>query len=167
MRRRPPGSVENGAGNGFRSGVHSCQHGFPIGKSCSDSRDCCAMVNVNTAIPIEILRADAPAVLLGVLILFAGVMSCLLFGLRPRPRDSALLYFAIAASMYGLRLIATTRVARQAFFATGAEWDWIIWLVSHTIFIPFTFFFISTVAPQWRRAGPWIVVSHLSKIHLA
>ena len=112
---------------------------------------------MNSAIPIEILRADAPAVLLGVLILFAGAMSCLLFALRPRPRDSALLYFAIAASMYGLRLIATTRLARQAFFATGAEWDWIIWLVSHTIFIPFTFFFISTVAPQWRRAGPWIV----------
>jgi len=115
------------------------------------------MVNVNTAIPIEILRADAPAVLLGVLILFAGAMSSVLFALRPRPRDSALLYFAVAASMYGLRLIATTRLVREDFSGTDAQWDWIIWLVSHTIFIPFTFFFISTVAPQWRRAGPWIV----------
>ena len=112
---------------------------------------------MNNAIPIEVLRADAPAVLLGVLILFAGAMSSLLFALRPRPRDSALLYFAIAASMYGLRLIATTRLVREAFSATDAWWDWIIWLVSHTIFIPFTFFFISTVAPQWRRAGAWIV----------
>jgi phosphoserine phosphatase RsbU/P len=34
---------------------------------------------------------------------------------------------------------------------------WIIWLVSHTIFIPFTFFFINTVAPQWRRAARWII----------
>jgi phosphoserine phosphatase RsbU/P len=112
---------------------------------------------VNSAIPIELLRAEAPAVLLGVLILFAGAISFLLFALRPRPRDSALLYFAIAASMYGLRLIATTRLVRQAFSTTDAGWDWIIWLVSHTIFIPFTFFFISTVAPQWRRAGSWIV----------
>jgi phosphoserine phosphatase RsbU/P len=112
---------------------------------------------VNSAIPIEVLRADAPAVLLGVLILFAGAMSFLLFALRPRPRDSALLYFAIAASMYGLRLIATTRLVRQPFSGTDAGWNWIIWLVSHTIFIPFTFFFISTVAPQWRRAGSWII----------
>jgi phosphoserine phosphatase RsbU/P len=112
---------------------------------------------VNSAIPIGELRADAPAVLLGVVILFAGAMSCLLFALRPRPRDSALLYFAIAASMYGLRLIATTRLVRQGFPTTDAGWDWIIWLVSHTIFIPFTFFFISTVAPQWRRGGAWIV----------
>jgi hypothetical protein len=77
---------------------------------------------VNSAIPIGVLRADAPAVLLGVLILFAGTMSSLLFALRPRPRDSALLYFAIAASMYGLRLIATTRLVRQAFSATDAGW---------------------------------------------
>ena len=112
---------------------------------------------MNTAIPIDVLRGDAPAVLLGVLILFAGAMSCLLFAVRPRPRDSALLYFAIAASMYGLRLIATTRLVRQGFPAMDAGWDWIIWLVSYTIFIPFTFFFISTVAPQWRRPGSWIV----------
>ena len=112
---------------------------------------------MNSAIPIDLLRADAPAVLLGVLILFAGAMSCLLFALRPRPRDSALLYFAIAASMYGLRLIATTRLVRQGFPAMDPGWDWIIWLVSHTIFIPFTFFFISTVAPEWRKPGSWIV----------
>jgi sigma-B regulation protein RsbU (phosphoserine phosphatase) len=112
---------------------------------------------VNSAISIEVLRADAPAVLLGVLILIAGAMSSLLFALRPRPRDSALLYFGIAASMYGLRLIATTRLVRQAFSGTDAVWDWIIWVVSHTIFIPFTIFFINTVAPQWRRASAWIV----------
>lgn len=109
------------------------------------------------AVSIEVLRADAPAVLLGVLFLMAGALSSGLFALRPRPRDSALLYFAIAASMYGLRLIATTRLVRQAFAGTDAAWDWIIWVVSYTIFIPFTFFFVNTVAPQWRRASAWIV----------
>ena len=76
---------------------------------------------MNSAISIEVLRADAPAVLLGVLILIAGAMSSLLFALRPRPRDSALLYFGIAASMYGLRLIATTRLVRQAFSGTAMK----------------------------------------------
>jgi sigma-B regulation protein RsbU (phosphoserine phosphatase) len=111
---------------------------------------------VNSAVSIEVLRADVPAALLGVLILMAGALSFGLFALRPRPRDSALLYFGIAASMYGSRLIATTRLVRQVFAGTDAGWDWIIWVVSYTIFIPFTFFFINTVAPQWRRASAWI-----------
>jgi sigma-B regulation protein RsbU (phosphoserine phosphatase) len=103
------------------------------------------------------LRTDAPAVLLGVLILIAGAVSCLLFALRPRPRDSALLYFGISAGVYGLRLIATTGLVRQALPGTSAAWNWIIWVVNFTIFIPFTFFFINTVAPQWRRASRWII----------
>jgi sigma-B regulation protein RsbU (phosphoserine phosphatase) len=111
---------------------------------------------MNDAITLDALRANAPTVLLGLLILIAGALSSLLFALRPRPRDSALLYFAIAASMYGLRLVATAGLVRQAFPGTAAL-DWIDWVVSHTIFIPFTFFFINTVAPQWRRAAPWIV----------
>jgi sigma-B regulation protein RsbU (phosphoserine phosphatase) len=98
---------------------------------------------------------------MGVLILIAGAVSFGLFALRPRPRDFALLYFAIAACMYGLRLIATTSLVRQAFAGTDAGWDWIIWVVSFTIFIPFTFFFISTVAPQWRRASAWIAGASL------
>jgi phosphoserine phosphatase RsbU/P len=112
---------------------------------------------MDSTIPAELLRADTPGVLLGVLIFFAGAMSSLLFVLRPRPRDTALLYFGIASSMYGLRLIASTGLVRQGFPVPAAAWDWIIWVVNHTIFIPFTFFFINTVAPQWRRVGPWIV----------
>jgi sigma-B regulation protein RsbU (phosphoserine phosphatase) len=112
---------------------------------------------VSGAVSIEALRADAPSVLLGVLILMAGTVSCVLFAMRPRPRDSALFYFAIAAGMYGLRLIATTRLVRLALPGTDAAWDWIVWVVNYTIFIPFTFFFINTVAPQWKRARGWIV----------
>jgi sigma-B regulation protein RsbU (phosphoserine phosphatase) len=114
---------------------------------------------VNSAIPIELLRADAPGVVLGVLIFFAGAIGCLLFALRPRPRDPALLYFGIAAGMYGLRLLASIGVVRQGFPVAGATWDWIIRVVNHTIFIPFTFFFTNTVAPQWKRLGPWIVAA--------
>jgi len=112
---------------------------------------------VNTAVPIETLRTEAPAILLGLLILIAGAVSCLLFALRPRRRDSGLLYFGIAAGMYGLRLIATTGLVRLALPGTSAVWDWIIWVVNFTIFIPFTFFFVNTVAPQWRRVSRWII----------
>lgn len=112
---------------------------------------------MNSAVPIEALHADAPGIFLGLVILIAGVLSCVLFALRPRPRDSALLYFAIAAVMYGLRLIAITPLIRQAFPHTGM-WNWINWIVNYTIFIPFTFFFLTTVAPQWKKAE-WRIVS--------
>jgi sigma-B regulation protein RsbU (phosphoserine phosphatase) len=111
---------------------------------------------VNSSIPIEVLRADALGVLLGGLILMAGTMGIFLFLIRPRPRDSAVLGFGIAASMYGLRLIATTRLVRDA-FGFNAVWDWIIWVVNFTIFIPFTVFFVNTVAPQWKKASNWIM----------
>jgi phosphoserine phosphatase RsbU/P len=114
---------------------------------------------MQSTIPTQLLRADTPGLLLGVLIFFAGAVSCLLFALRPRPRDSALLYFGIAAGMYGLRLLASIGVVRQGFPVAGATWNWIIWVVNHTIFIPFTLFFTNTVAPQWRRLAPWIVAT--------
>ena len=112
---------------------------------------------MNSAISIEVLRADAPAVLLGMLILLAGVVGFLLFILRPRPRDSALFYLAVAAGMYGLRLIATTGLVRQIFPGASVVWNSIIWLVSFTIFIPFTLFFMNTIAPQWKKTGFWMI----------
>lgn len=112
---------------------------------------------MNAAIPVEMLRADAPAVFLGMLIFIAGAVSCLLFALRPRQRDTALLYFGISASMYGLRLIATTGLVRHVFPGASGVWNWIIWVVNFTIFIPFTLFFVNTVAPQWKRASRWII----------
>jgi phosphoserine phosphatase RsbU/P len=114
---------------------------------------------MDSTIPVELLRADTQGVLLGVVIFFAGAMSSLLFALRPRPRDSALLYFGIAAAMYGLRLLASTGLVRQGFPVAGVTWDWIIRVVNHTIFIPFTFFFINTVASQWKKAGSWMVAA--------
>lgn len=112
---------------------------------------------MNAAILVEMLRADAPALFLGMLIFIAGAVSCLLFALRLRPRDSALLYFGISAGIYGLRLIATTGLVRQAFPGAICAWNWIIWVVNFTIFIPFTLFFINTVAPQWKRVSKWII----------
>lgn len=109
------------------------------------------------SIPIEMLRTDGPAFLLGALILMGGAVSCLLFALRPRPRVPALFYFGISAAMYGLRLIATTGLVRPAFPGTTAVWNWIIWVVNFTIFIPFTLFFVNTVAPQWRGVSRWII----------
>jgi phosphoserine phosphatase RsbU/P len=112
---------------------------------------------MNSAIPLQVMHADGPAILLGLLILIAGLLSFLLFLLRPRPRDAALLYFAISAGIYGLRLIAITKLIRDIFPGTFTFWDWVIWIVNYTIFIPFTFFFISTVARQWKRAEWWII----------
>ena len=63
---------------------------------------------MNPASSIQILRDDALQLALGLLVLASGLAACLLFIPRAKRRDFTLLYFGLAAGMYGARLLVTT-----------------------------------------------------------
>ena len=63
---------------------------------------------MNPASSIQILRDDALQLALGLLVLASGLAACLLFIPRVKRRDFTLLYFGLAAGMYGARLLVTT-----------------------------------------------------------
>jgi len=112
---------------------------------------------MSPAVPVEIVRADAVRLLLGTIFSACGAAACLLWLPRARRQGSSLLYFGLAALMYGVRLIATT--ATMAYLIpqhTGLLLR-LDWFITSFIVLPFILFFVETVTPQWKRAAGWIV----------
>src|SRR5258708_8617772 len=112
---------------------------------------------MNPAVPVEIVRADAVRLLLGTIFSACGAAACLLWLPRARRQGSSLLYFGLAALMYGVRLIATT--ATMAYLIpqhTGLLLR-LDWFITSFIVLPFILFFVETVTPQWKRAAGWVV----------
>ncbi|HMC32651.1 MAG TPA: PP2C family protein-serine/threonine phosphatase [Candidatus Angelobacter sp.] len=113
--------------------------------------------SMSTAVPVETLRADAVPLLLGVIVTAAGVGACLVWLPRAKRQDLSLLYFGIAAMLYGIRLMATTATAGYLIPQPAIFWKRVDWVITSLIILPFTLFFVETVAPQWKKASYWIV----------
>jgi phosphoserine phosphatase RsbU/P len=88
-----------------------------------------------------------------VLVTASGVLSCILFFVRFRRRESSLLYFGLSAALYGVRLFL--EVAQQ-FGSTP------VLVITLFLPIPLVLFTVETVAPNWKRAAWWIVAADLA-----
>jgi sigma-B regulation protein RsbU (phosphoserine phosphatase) len=90
--------------------------------------------------------------LFGVLIAAAGLAACLIFGVRRKRRDFSLLYFGMAASLYGVRLF----INGSAGYMHHA-WDRAGLLITFIVGIPFTLFIAETAAPRWKNLIWWVM----------
>jgi sigma-B regulation protein RsbU (phosphoserine phosphatase) len=88
----------------------------------------------------------------GVLIAAAGLVACLLYFVRLRRRDNSLLYFGLAAALYGIRA-----------FIEGAngymdhQWDRFPLVISLFVAIPLILFFrVITASPFWKRVSYYL-----------
>lgn len=113
-------------------------------------------------VPIEMLRADAVRLLLGVVFGACGAAACFVWLQRAGRRRFSLLYFGIAALMYGIRLIATTATTGYLAPQHTRLLQQLDWVITSFIGLPFVLFFVETVAPQWKRAARWIVAAGLA-----
>jgi len=96
---------------------------------------------------------DLVRMLFGVLIAAAGLIAVLLYLVRLNRRDNSLLYFGLAATMYGVRL-----------FIEGAnhymdhKWDQVPLVISLFVAIPLILFFrVVTASPFWKRVSYGLV----------
>src|SRR5262249_3409568 len=85
----------------------------------------------------------------GVLVTACGLLSGLLFVVRIRRRDNALLYFALGATMYGVRLL----LGAGSKFGAPA-----VFIITFLIPVPLVFFLGEVVAPGWRKVA-WAIVA--------
>src|SRR5215813_12952401 len=111
------------------------------------------IASMSTDVPVEVLRADAVRLLLSGIVTASGVGACLLWLPRARRHDFALLYFGIAAVMYGIRLVATSATIGYLTPQHTQFWQRTDWTITSLIVLPFTLFFVETVAPQWKRVN--------------
>ena len=95
---------------------------------------------------------DLARMLFGVLIVAAGVVSCLFFAVRRKQREYSLLYFGLGAILYGVRLFINGSSGYME-----KQWDWITETISLVIPIPLLLFFTATMARRWRKLVLWLV----------
>ncbi len=105
---------------------------------------------ISTPIP-GFATLDLVRLLFGVLITAAGVVAVLLFLLRIRRKEYALLYFGLSASLYGIRLCIHGSAGH---LDPAGRVDLLITLVAG---IPFTLFIAETAGSRWKRPVHWII----------
>jgi phosphoserine phosphatase RsbU/P len=96
---------------------------------------------------------DLVRMLSGVLIAAAGLVACMLYLVRLNRRDNSLLYFGLAAALYGIRV-----------FIEGGngymdhQWDRFPLVISLFVPIPLILFFrVVTASPFWKRVSYYLV----------
>ena len=99
---------------------------------------------------IAALRADAPAVVLGILILGVSLGAFWLYFVRRKPRDPAILWFALFALLYGVRELLEADTVRLAGGISDRAWAHTASLITYAIIIP-SLSFIREVIPAWKR----------------
>jgi sigma-B regulation protein RsbU (phosphoserine phosphatase) len=105
---------------------------------------------ISTPIP-GFATLDLVRLLFGVLITAAGLVAVLLFLLRIRRKEYALLYFGLSASLYGIRLCIQGSAGH---LDPKGRVDLLITLVAG---IPFTLFIAETAGSRWKRPVHWII----------
>jgi sigma-B regulation protein RsbU (phosphoserine phosphatase) len=105
---------------------------------------------MNTATVPDFSTLDLARMLVGVLTAAVGAAVCLLFLVRIKRRDYSLLYFGLAALLYGVRLF----VEGSSDYMHG-RWDRVTALITLVIGIPFALFLAETVVSRWKKLVWW------------
>ena len=108
-------------------------------------------------VPVEVIRADAMRLLLGAVFAASGVLACLVWLPRARRQGFSLLYFGVAAFMYGVRMVVTTATAAALAPHHTGLLQRLDWVITSYIGLPFILFSVETVAPQWKKQARWVV----------
>jgi sigma-B regulation protein RsbU (phosphoserine phosphatase) len=109
--------------------------------------------------PAEIramLRADAVSVVVGLLLLSAG-LATLIFSALARRRAGSLVWLGIFGCLYGLRLLARADSFRLAFEVPEIAWEFVAAVITYTVPIPILLF-IREFVPSWRRFATTVAI---------
>jgi len=97
------------------------------------------------------IRSEAPALAAGIVVLALGLAGVALFGAHRRPRDLALLYFAIFTSLYGLRLLTYTYTTSRLLALEPGVLARIEAAITYVINLPLALFLERFIGPGWRK----------------
>lgn len=117
----------------------------------------CMIAAMDHGVPVEVIQADAVRLLLGVIFAASGVVACLLWLPRARRQGFSLIYFGVAAFMYGVRLAVTTATAATLAPHHTELLQRLDWIITSVIGLPFILFSVETVAQQWKKQARWVV----------
>ena len=102
------------------------------------------------------LRHDLPIVAVASIFVSAGLGTVVLYRLRQRRRDRALLWFGMFAILYGLRLLAATDAVPDAFDAPEHFWGYWDSIITYVIPLPIMLL-LWEIFPSWRVTLRWLL----------
>jgi len=100
-----------------------------------------------------LMRADAPNLVIGLLVAGAGLLT-LALGARLRRRVAPLVWLGVFALVYGVRLLARTPTFRFYFDAPGIAWAYVAAALTYLVPVPLILF-ARALLPARRRLLGW------------
>src|ERR1700724_2235297 len=88
-------------------------------------------------------------------LLSAALAAITLFCFRRGTRDLTLIYFGLFCILYAVRLLATLPSFRSLFDESRMFWDYVIWVITCTITLPFGLFLYQVVGEHLRKFLRW------------
>ncbi len=101
------------------------------------------------------LLAELPYLLLGTVILVAGVTTASFSVLRVK--DRTLIYLGVFASLYGVRLLVINGIFRSALRIPEDVSEWCSAVITYTILIPGGLLVRMLIGSGWRNSVTWVV----------
>ena len=110
---------------------------------------------------LRTLQAGAGAIVLGSIILVAGLFALSVYFIRPKPRAGLLLWFGMIALLYGVRLLLSTPAIGLLIEQPEEYWRYSISFINYAILIPFVLFMMELYGKGWKssfRVLLWIQI---------
>ena len=104
----------------------------------------------NPSVPLADVRSQTPMILVGFILLAAGIAAVTLFFFRRQSRDLTLIYFSIFSILYAVRFLFHIPVVRSLADVPGPFVDHLNVWITFTILIPFLLFLRQVLEPQTR-----------------
>ena len=103
----------------------------------------------------ETLRADAAALVFGVILAAIGLSATVLYFFPRKNRDVVVISFGLFTLLYGIGLLAETQTIPLLTDISPTVWAHLTFVVAYLIPVPFLVFFLHTIGQGWHRLALW------------
>jgi phosphoserine phosphatase RsbU/P len=103
------------------------------------------------------LRMEFLAIAVGVVLLAFAIAAAAIYFFRRKTRDLTLIFFAVFALMYAVRLLTDRPLVRSLFSMSPAFWEYLNWVITCTILLPFGLFLYQLVGERLRKPFRWLL----------
>ena len=103
------------------------------------------------------LRWEFANIAAGVALLSIALAAIAFFFFRRSTRDLTLIFFGLFCILYAVRLLANVPSFRSLFNEARPFWDYLDWIITCTIILPFGLFLYQIVGESLRRFIRWLI----------
>jgi phosphoserine phosphatase RsbU/P len=105
------------------------------------------------------LRWEFANIAAAIALLSIALVAIALFFFRRGTRDLTLIFFGLFCALYAVRLLAHRPSFQSLFDESRAFWDYLDWMITCTIILPFGLFLYQVVSERLKRFIRWLLAA--------